>query len=213
MARGGAEDIDDALKLKDQEDREKEIELKDARMAANLDSDGENFDDKEKAAKDAKEAEKKKKSMTKPRKRRRGFNQSHRAVAKTVGRSKTVNHAIAVDLRSSRWWCRALHRYLHVGRTASDGDDHSRRLGVGLGDVVHSNHRPSWFRIDDGRRRQSRFQDCHPRESEIRVHVRPLVALTSSGHLSDDVRRAIQEEKNARIERNSPLEAKKASGK
>ena len=113
-----------------------------------------------------------------------GFNQSHRAVAKTVGRSKTVNHAIAVDLRSSRWWCRALHRYLHVGRTASDGDDHSRRLGVWLGDVVHSNHRPSWFRIDDGRRRQSRFQDCHPRESEIRVHVRPLVALTSSGHLS-----------------------------
>ena len=65
MAAG--EDIDDALKLKDQEDREKEIELKDARMAANLDSDGENFDDKEKAAKDAKEAEKKKKSMTKPK--------------------------------------------------------------------------------------------------------------------------------------------------
>ena len=36
-------------------------------MAANLDLDGEDFDDKEKAAKDAKEAEKKKKSMTKPK--------------------------------------------------------------------------------------------------------------------------------------------------
>ena len=60
-----SEDIDAALKLKDQEDREKEIESKGpllAKKVANMDSDDDS-DDKENAAKVAKEAEEKKKKI------------------------------------------------------------------------------------------------------------------------------------------------------
>jgi hypothetical protein len=63
----GPEDIGDALKLKDQEDRDKEIESKGRLMDkkdANFDSDDEDAN-KENVAKDAKAEEKKKKNLTK----------------------------------------------------------------------------------------------------------------------------------------------------
>ena len=207
------EDIDDALKLKDQEDREKEIESKDARMAANLDLDGEDFDDKEKAAKDAKEAEKKKKSMTKPKEAATW--DSINPIAQLQKQLEEVKLLITQSQSILDQVAGGVERFIGIFTWAEPRVTAMTILVVlalGWATLYIQTIVRVGFELMTGVVAKVVFKIVTPERVKFACTCGLLWLLRHPAIFPDDVRRAIQEEKNARIEAQLAAEAKKASG-
>ena len=207
------EDIDDALKLKDQEDREKEIESKDARMAANLDSDGEDYDDKEKAAKDAKEAEKKKKSMTKPKEAATW--DSINPIAQLQKQLEEVKLLITQSQSILDQVAGGVERFIGIFTWAEPRVTAMTILVVlalGWATLYIQTIVRVGFELMTGVVAKVVFKIVTPERVKFACTCGLLWLLRHPAIFPDDVRRAIQEEKNARIEAQLAAEAKKASG-
>ena len=210
-----SEDIDAALKLKDQEDREKEIESKGpllAKQVANMDSDDDS-DDKENAAKVAKEAEeKKKKNMTK---KEAATWDSINPIAQLQKQLEEVKLLITQSQSILDQVAGGVERFIGIFTWAEPRVTAMTILVVmalGWSTLYIQAIVRIGIELMTGVVAKVIFKIVTPERVKFACTCVLLWLLRHPAIFPDDVRRAIQEEKNARIEAQLAAEAKKANG-
>ena len=211
----GPEDIGDALKLKDQEDRDKEIESKGTLMDkkdANFDSDDEDAN-KENAAKDAKAEEKKKKNMTKQKDAATW--DSINPIAQLQKQLEEVKLLITQSQSILDQVAGGIERFVGIFTWAEPRVTAMIILVVmafGWATLYIQTIVRVGLELMTGVIAKVIFKIITPERVKFACTCGLLWLLRHPAIFPNDVRRAIQEEKNARMEAQLAAEAKKESG-